>query len=88
MKQLTIRDIPNEVEQEIRKAAQRKGVSLNKAVLSLLEGKSGALRSGKKSVGLHHDLDHLCGILKRKEAADLDNRLALHRKIDEALWKR
>jgi hypothetical protein len=88
LKQLTIRGVPDEVEREIRKAARNKGISLNKAALALLESVSGAPRREKKKTSLHHDLDHLCGIWNRKEAEEMENMLALHRKIDEALWKR
>jgi hypothetical protein len=88
LKQLTIRGVPDEVEREIRKEARQKRVSLNKAALGLLERVSGTPQRGKKSVSLHHDLDHLCWIWNRKEAEEMENRLALQRKIDEALWKR
>jgi tRNA(fMet)-specific endonuclease VapC len=37
MKQITIRSIPDEVKKTVQREAERKGVSLNKAIISLLE---------------------------------------------------
>ncbi len=34
MKQITIRGIPDEVKKTVQKEAERKGVSLNKAIIS------------------------------------------------------
>ena len=88
MKQLTIRGIPDEVERTIRKEARQKGVSLNKAALAVLEKASGVNRRSKSKRPSHHDLDHLFGIFNKTEAEVLEKHIALHREIDEALWKR
>jgi hypothetical protein len=88
VKQLTIRGIPDEVERAIRKEAGKKGVSLNKAALAVLERAGGASRRGKRKANLYHDLDHLCGIWNKKQADEMEKHAALHREIDEALWKR
>jgi hypothetical protein len=37
MKQITLRSIPEKVKKKIKKEAERKGVSMNKAIISLLE---------------------------------------------------
>jgi hypothetical protein len=88
VKQLTIRGIPDEVERAIRKEAGKKGVSLNKAALAVLESAGGAHSRGKRKTHLYHDLDHLCGVLNKKQADEMERHAALHREIDEALWKR
>jgi plasmid stability protein len=88
VKQLTIRGIPDEVERAIRKEAGKKGVSLNKAALAVLERAGGASRRGKRKAKLYHDLDHLCGIWNKKQSDEMEKHAALHRDIDEALWKR
>ena len=87
MKQLTIRGVSREVEQEILKEAHEKKVSLNKAAIAILERVSGGSRKGKKRA-VYHDLDHFSGIWKKEEAAEMDRHIALQRGIDEALWKR
>jgi hypothetical protein len=88
VKQLTIRGIPEEVERAIRKEARQKGVSLNKAALAVLERAGGANRRGTRKAPLYHDLDHLCGVWDKRQADEMERHVALHREIDEALWKR
>ena len=63
MKQVTIRSIPDEVKKTVQKEAERKGVSLNKAIISLLERAMGTKAPEKKKRVLYHDLDHLAGDL-------------------------
>jgi plasmid stability protein len=87
MKQITIRSIPDEVKKTVQKEAARKGVSLNKAIISLLEQAVGAKAPEKKKV-LYHDLDHLAGLWSREEAAAFDKSLKAQRKVDTELWKK
>ena len=86
MKQITIRSIPDEVKKTVQKEAERKGVSLNKAIISLLERAVGTTERKKKV--LYHDLDHLAGLWSREEAASFDKTLKAQRKVDAELWKK
>ena len=88
MKQITIRGIPGEVEKVVKKEAERKGMSLNKAFISLLEKAAGIKKGAKKQKSLYHDLDHLCGIWTKEEAKAFERNLELQREIDEDLWKK
>ncbi len=88
MKQITIRSIPDEVKKTVQKEAARKGVSLNKAIISLLEGAVGSKAPEKKKRVLYHDLDHLAGLWSREEAAEFDRNLKSQRKVDAELWKK
>lgn len=89
MKQITIRGIPDEVERIIKREADKKGLSLNKALLSLLEKGAGTKgREKKKKTALSHDLDHLAGVWSKEEAETFERNLKLQRKIDEDLWKK
>ena len=88
MKQITIRGIPDEVEKIIRKEAEKKGESLNKAFLSLLEKLSGVKGKEKKKKTLYHDLDHLSGVWTKEEWATFKKNLGFQRKIDEEIWKK
>ena len=88
MKQITIRGIPGEVEKVGKKEAERKGMSLNKAFISLLEKAAGIKKEAKKKKSLYHDLDHLCGIWTKEEAKAFERNLELQREIDEDLWKK
>lgn len=87
MKQITVRGIPAEVQKKLQKEAERKGVSLNKALISLLEEAAGTKRPGSRAVQ-YTDLDHLAGLWSREEAASFDNVLKKQRKVDAALWKK
>lgn len=88
MKQITLRGIPNEIERMIKKEAETKGLSLNKAFISLLEKTAGTKGKVKKRKSLHHDLDHLCGVWTKREAEEFAKTVRFQRTIDEGLWKK
>ncbi len=88
MKQITIRGIPDEVSRTVQKEAAQKGVSLNKAIVSLLERAVGTKPAEKKKPILYNDLDHLAGLWSREEAASFDKTLKAQRKVDAELWKK
>ena len=87
MKALTLRNIPPEVDRQIQGRAQEKGVSLNKAAISLLEEATGyrAPTGGRKRV--YHDLDHLFGSWSKQTADEFSKALAKMRTIDKEMWK-
>jgi hypothetical protein len=88
MKQITLRSIPENVEKTVKKEAERKGVSLNKAIISLLEQAVGGPATTKRKKVLHRDLDHFAGLWTREEAAVFDKSLKTQRKVDAELWKK
>ena len=73
MRQITIRNIPDEVKKMVQKEAAQKGVSLNKAIISLLERAARTKAPERKKRVLYHDLDHLAGLWSREEAAEFDS---------------
>jgi hypothetical protein len=87
LKQITLRGIPVEIERMIKREAESKGVSLNKAFISLLGKITGTNEKAQKRKFLHHDLDHLCGIWTKREAEEFTNNVEFQRTIDEELWK-
>jgi len=88
MKQITIRSIPEDVRKTVQKEAEQKGMSLNKAIISILERTVGTKVSEKKKRVVYHDLDHLAGLWSREEAASFDKILKAQRKVDSELWKK
>ena len=88
MKQITLRGIPVEIERMIKREAQKKGLSLNKAFISLLEKATGTKEKAQEKRSLHHDLDHFCGIWTKREAEEFTKNVEFQRKIDEDLWKK
>ena len=87
MKQITLRGIPADVERMIKREAEDKRLSLNKAFISLLEKATGRKEKVQKRKFLHHDLDHLCGIWTKREAEEFLKSVEFQRTIDEGLWK-
>jgi len=53
MKAVTLRGLPSDIADAIRKEANRKGMSLNKAVISLLANRMGKKKSRQIR---HHEL--------------------------------
>ena len=88
MKQITVRGVPVEVEKMIKREAESKGLSLNKAFLSLLGKTTGAKGKSQRKNLMHHDLDHLCGVWTKREAEEFIKAVAFQRTTDEDLWKK
>ena len=87
MKAITLRNLPSELARIIRRKAEEKGLSVNKAVISLLEEGTGLRGNGQGRKTLHHDLDALAGSWTKEEASAFEKALALQRTIDPELWK-
>jgi len=88
MKQMTIRGIPEEVKKVVKKEAERKGLSLNRAFISVIERTAAGKSPEKKKRVLHHDLDCLSGLWSREESAAFEKSPRGQRKMDEELWKK
>ena len=84
MKAITLRNIPFEIAQELKKRAAQNNISINKAVLHVLSEALGLRQKPKK---LHHDLDRFAGLWSKQEAKSMEEALASQRQIDPDLWK-
>jgi len=87
MKAITLRNLPPELAKAVRREAERKRTSINKAVISLLQDKAEVRKRKKIRKAQHRDLDALAGSWSKKEAAEFDKALAAQRTIDPDLWK-
>lgn len=85
MKAITVRNIPPGVAKAVREKARKEGLSLNRAVVSLLEEAAGVTPRGKPAV--HHDLDHLAGTWSQAEYDEFMASLRDQRQIDAEMWK-
>ncbi len=85
MRAVTLRNLPPKLDRSIRQHARQKRISLNKAVISLLEEHLGIVE--KKAQVEYDDLDALAGSWSETEAAAFDTALAKQRAIDPNLWK-
>lgn len=86
MKLVTLRNLPPELARIIRRKANEKRTSINKAVISLLEESVG-IQGKKAEKSLYHDLDALAGSWTEEEALAFEKALARQRAIDPDLWK-
>jgi len=86
MKTITVRQIPREVAEELRRRSREKGASLSRTVVRVLEEATGhAPRPDMPA--RHHDLDDLCGSWSEEEAAEFDAALGETRAVDPEMWK-
>jgi hypothetical protein len=82
---ITLRNIPPKLQEAIQRRAGKDGLSLNKAVIRMLEEAAGQGTTGRRE--LHYDFDHLAGTWSEKEAAAFDEALAEQRRVDPELWR-
>ncbi|WP_419854014.1 hypothetical protein [Candidatus Poriferisodalis sp.] len=87
MKQLTVRGFDEELEDAMRRFAQREGVSLNKAALRLLRKGAGLSENASADDCIGSSLDHLIGKWSQEEYDEMDAVLKELDVIDEAIWK-
>ncbi len=83
---ITVRNLPPELARAIRQKAKREKVSLNRAVIGLLEEAAGLGRGTKPEV-LHHDLDDLAGSWSKEEYEEFTEALLEQRQIEPEMWK-
>jgi phosphopantetheinyl transferase (holo-ACP synthase) len=79
---ITVRNLPPAVAKAVKEKARREGLSLNKAVVRLLEE-----ATGQKPRATHDDLDHLAGRWSAKEYEVFMAALDEQRRIDPEMWK-
>lgn len=89
MRQMTLRDIPDDIEMIARSEASRQGVSLNKAFLTLLrkstQQKDAQISSADKKRS--NRFSRFCGIWTDTEATEFDKSLLEQRSIDNEAWQ-
>jgi hypothetical protein len=85
MSAITVRNLPAAVAKAVREKARKEKVSLNKAVVRLLEEATGITRRKERIV--HHDLDHFSGTWSEAEYDEFMAELREQRRIDPEMWK-
>jgi len=80
MSQITLRKLPENLENQIRKLAQKNHSSLNRTIIELLEK---ALGSGIKK----RNLSKLAATWSKQEATEFENNTKTFEQIDEDIWK-
>jgi plasmid stability protein len=85
MKAVTLRNLPAALDRTIRQRAKKKGVSVNKVVIGLLQDHLG--EGEARPIRRYHDLDSLAGAWTKQEAEAFDQALAQQRTTDPEIWK-
>lgn len=85
MNAITVRKLPPAVARAVKEKARREKLSLNKAIVRLLEEATGTERGREKVV--HHDLDKFFGTWTEREADAFDEALREQRQIEPEMWK-
>jgi plasmid stability protein len=83
---VTLRNVPPAVARALRHRARERGVSVNKAVIGLLEERLGTVE-GPDLPHVYDDLDALVGRWSKREAAAFERALESQRGIDPDLWR-
>jgi hypothetical protein len=85
MTAITVRNLPPAVAKAVKDKARKEKLSLNKAVVKLLEEATGTEPRRKRA--LYHDLDEFFGTWSREEADAFDEALREQRQVDPEMWK-
>ena len=85
MKAITVRNLPPRVARAVRQRAKKDHLSLNGAVIRLLEERLS--EPSPEPSGIQDDLDFLYGAWTKPEAQAFDESLSRQRAIDAELWK-
>ncbi len=83
MNVITVRNLPPELARVIRQKAKREKVSLNRAVIELLEEATGLGKPRREEA--HADLDRFFGCMSKEEAQELDQAIWEQRQIEPVM---
>ncbi len=83
MRQMTVRAIPDELQDEIETRARRAGESMNKTVIRLLKQAVGLDRPERKK----RDLSAIAGTWSAQESDEFNEHTHIFQQIDQELWR-
>ncbi|WP_305046010.1 hypothetical protein [Geoalkalibacter sp.] len=88
MRQVTLRGIPDDVEAAAREEARNKGISLNKALVSLLRrgADQQAQATRRRRPKAKSEFSVFVGLWDDAQGDAFDEALAEQRQIDDELW--
>jgi len=83
MSQITLRDLPVSLEREIRREAERRGLSLNKTIIGILEQGLGHSPATNKK----RDLSALAGTWDDAALSEFRESTSVFETIDSEIWQ-
>ena len=81
MKNITVRNVPDELAKALQRERTRRGQSLNQTVIDLLKQRLGV------GVARSNGLARLAGTWTEEESARFEDAVAPFERVDEELWK-
>lgn len=83
MSQITLRNIPKDLETRLRAMARDRHTSLNKTIIAILLKTLGLSSEGRKK----RDLENLSGSWDSSEAEEFNRNTAIFEQIDPEIWQ-
>lgn len=83
MSHLTVRNLPSNLAEALRKEKRRRGISLNQTVIDLLAHSLGVTPQARRSNGLAR----LAGTWTAEELDRFEAAVAMTEEIDEEIWR-
>ena len=83
---MSLRGLEPDLVRRLKRETDRRGLSVNQTVQVLLRESLG-LGDPEDEPAVHEDLNHLAGTWSAREAREMENRLARHRRVDPDMWK-
>lgn len=87
MNQLTIRGVRPELQRRINEIALKKGLSLNKAAIYLLEKGAGICSDAVAPGRVGEALDEFFGVWSEEDEAEFLESIKACEQVDEAFWE-
>ena len=84
MSQITLRDVPQELNDRLRELASEQNKSLNRTIIGVLME---SLHLGAKN-GRKRDLSDLAGTWSDEEAAEFESNTRVFEQLDDDMWER
>ena len=84
MSQITLRDVPPELDHRLRELARAQNKSLNKTIIGVLMGSLHLGDGGDRK----RDLSDLAGTWSDEEAAEFEANTRVFEQIDDEMWER
>ena len=83
MHQITLRQLPEKLDREIRKLAKKSDMSLNRTIIALLHKALNIPEQSNKK----RDLSDLAGRWSEGEAEEFETNIKLFEEIDPQMWE-
>ncbi len=85
MEMIIIREMKSSLVEELKKAAEQEGKTIDRFVAQIIERYLNMRK--REEVGTYHDMDHLFGTWSEEEFHQIQGKIDSERKIDREVWE-